>query len=543
MKAFSLNNYILIILLAALMLLPGNVELPLIDRDEPRFAQATREMIQKHDWVIPYFNDQYRFDKPVMIYWLMRASYAVFGQNEFAARLPSVLMALFIGLILYEWGRRWFSIQAGLWAAVGWLTCLQVFIHGRLAVADMPMILSVVISSWAIFELLQSSKRKWFYLLYGSLAFGFLTKGPIAILCPALTLIFYRWVFWRKSVAWKNLKLHWGLLLTVLFVGLWGIPALIQTQGKFWDVGMNEHVVKRGVEVFNNRLFLPFYYIPTAFLSLFPWIAFLGAAWAALRKNWNEKNAYLISWFVGPYLIFSFYATQLPHYVMPAFPAFFLLMGQGLDAHLFYRKWHRAVFWIICALGIILSSVLAFFALQESFSFEFMPLRVAIFCLSTILLCLTWMILMLRKKFSWKILAPALAIALCSTVLGTSLRKLSPAAQLNPIFKNIPENTDCYFQGFTEPSLVFYSNHPWEYFDRFSEIAPSKTSQIVISLREEIRLDRYIKSKFNLSNQPQEIVTSFSSDALTNGYQRMTTVEGVNFARSSWVKLDVLYRP
>ena len=62
-----------------LLFLPGNNLAPLIDRDEPRFAQATREMIQRHEWVVPYFNDQYRFDKPILIYWMMRASYAAFG--------------------------------------------------------------------------------------------------------------------------------------------------------------------------------------------------------------------------------------------------------------------------------------------------------------------------------------------------------------------------------------------------------------------------------------------------------------------------------
>lgn len=532
--------------LAGMMLLPGNGLMPLVDRDEPRFAQATREMIQRDEWVIPYFNNQYRFDKPVMIYWLMRASYVVFGQNEFAARLPSVIVALLIALAIYEMGRKWFSVGVGLWAAVGWLTCLQVFIHGRLAVADMPMILAVVISHWSIFELLESPKRKWFYLLYGALAFGFLTKGPIAILCPALTLILFRWVFWRKPMVWKNLRLHYGLPLMMTLIAFWGIPALIQTQGKFWQVGMNDHVVKRGMEVFNHRIFLPFYYIPTALLSLFPWIAFLGAVWGALRKNWGEKNAFLISWFAGPYLIFSLYATQLPHYVMPAFPAFFLLLGQGLHGHYFYRKWHRIFFWAVCGAGIALAAALIGAAWGESFSKEIYFLRMVLFSLSGIVLCMTLMALLAKKELRWTVFMPVVAIALCAHVLGKNLRELSPAAQLSSVFKQLPKETQCYFQGFEEPSLIFYSNRQWQTFGGFSDIARRPSPQLVVSLREEIRLERYMKENWNRwmkkNEQPEETVTSFSSDALTNGYQRITTIEGVNLARSSWIKIEIFQR-
>ena len=82
------------------LLVPGTSSLPLIDRDEPRFAQATREMVDNGEWIIPTFNHDVRFDKPVLTYWMMRGGYVLFGVNEFGARFHSMVCTLL--LILKE---------------------------------------------------------------------------------------------------------------------------------------------------------------------------------------------------------------------------------------------------------------------------------------------------------------------------------------------------------------------------------------------------------------------------------------------------------
>src|SRR5580700_10000313 len=95
-----------ILLLSLVLLLAGNWILPLTDRDETRFAEASREMLQRGDFVVPWFNGAWRFDKPILIYWCQSASYRVFGENDFAARLPSVLFATATALLLVRWGRK-----------------------------------------------------------------------------------------------------------------------------------------------------------------------------------------------------------------------------------------------------------------------------------------------------------------------------------------------------------------------------------------------------------------------------------------------------
>ena len=93
-------------LLSLFLFLSGNWIVPLTDRDEARFGEASREMLQRSDLVIPWFNGQYRFDKPPLIYWCQIACYRCLGENAFAARLPSALFAMAVAVVLLLWGRR-----------------------------------------------------------------------------------------------------------------------------------------------------------------------------------------------------------------------------------------------------------------------------------------------------------------------------------------------------------------------------------------------------------------------------------------------------
>src|SRR5256885_4388264 len=96
----------------------GTWSLPLIDRDEPRFAEASREMIERGDYVVPHFNNDLRLDKPPLAYWAQMASYRIFGENDFAARFPSAVAAALVALSIFGWGRRIGDDRVGCWAAI-----------------------------------------------------------------------------------------------------------------------------------------------------------------------------------------------------------------------------------------------------------------------------------------------------------------------------------------------------------------------------------------------------------------------------------------
>src|SRR3954465_2529005 len=101
-----MRSYLLLLAGCVAFHLIGTWTLPMIDRDEPRFAEASREMRQRHDYVVPYFNNKYRFDKPPLPYWAQVAGFAVFEENDFAARFPSVIAAALTSICLFAWASR-----------------------------------------------------------------------------------------------------------------------------------------------------------------------------------------------------------------------------------------------------------------------------------------------------------------------------------------------------------------------------------------------------------------------------------------------------
>ena len=201
-------KYAILFFACVLFHILGTWSLPLIDRDEPRFAEASREMIERGNYIVPYFNNQLRLDKPPLTYWAQVASYHMFGENDFAARFPSAIAAALTAILIFAWGRRMGGEKLGWWAAIIFTLSLQTFAHAKAAVADMWLVLFVTLASWAGYELLADSNRAatgpavapyrqtwWWLMFYLSLALGFLAKGPIAwtpLITVAVVIIYTR---------------------------------------------------------------------------------------------------------------------------------------------------------------------------------------------------------------------------------------------------------------------------------------------------------------------------------------------------------------
>jgi 4-amino-4-deoxy-L-arabinose transferase-like glycosyltransferase len=227
-------KYAILFFACVLFHILGTWSLPLIDRDEPRFAEASREMIERGNYIVPYFNNQLRLDKPPLTYWAQVSSYCVFGENDFAGRFPSAIAAALTALSIVVWGRRMGGEKLGWWAAIIFTLSLQTFVHAKAAVADMWLVLFMTLAHWAGYELLYRSDTNtehrtlnlnnrrflWWWMFYLSLSLGFLAKGPIAwtpLLTVAVVIIYMRdWQLLRR------LKFVCGILLTLLAVALFG---------------------------------------------------------------------------------------------------------------------------------------------------------------------------------------------------------------------------------------------------------------------------------------------------------------------------------
>ena len=334
-------------------------------------------MIERGNYIVPYFNNQLRLDKPPLTYWAQVASYHIFGENDFAARFPSAIAAALTAILIFAWGRRMGGEKVGWWAAIIFTLSLQTFVHAKAAVADMWLVLFVTLASWAGFELFQRptlndqrptlnqgtavSRPPWaiwkspFLVFYLALALGFLAKGPIAwtpLLAVAGLIVYTRdWQMLRRF------KFAVGVTLMLAVIALWGIPALIQTHGEFFTVGIGRHVVTRSFMTLEGHgassfgmyaLLLPFYFV-TVFISFFPWSIKL--PWL-IRKLWRNREAgvvhlrqgyggeaapgyagilidtYLLWGIAVIFVIFTLVSTKLPHYTLPAFPLLALLLAR-----------------------------------------------------------------------------------------------------------------------------------------------------------------------------------------------------------------------
>ncbi|MGA7274573.1 MAG: glycosyltransferase family 39 protein, partial [Candidatus Udaeobacter sp.] len=373
----AVRKYAILFFGCVLFHIAGTWSLPLIDRDEPRFAEASREMIERGDYIVPYFNNQLRLDKPPLAYWAQTVSFRVFGENDFAARFPSAIAAALTALVIFAWGMRLGGEKLGWWGAIIFTLSLQTFVHAKAAVADMWLVLFMTTAHWSGFELLRgtaTNSRKlptpnsqrptpnseeanqtsnikhqtslwWWFTFYVGLALGFLGKGPVAWV-PLLT-VGTTIIFAPEAQLARRFKFVYGILLTLALVALWGIPALIQTHGEFFTVGIGRHVISRSFATMEGHganspamylLLLPFYFV-TVFVSFFPWsikLPWLARTLWRERKtgiadpgySWNLIDKYLVTGVAIIFIIFTLIKTKLPHYTLPAFPLLALLLAR-----------------------------------------------------------------------------------------------------------------------------------------------------------------------------------------------------------------------
>jgi len=326
-----------------LLALPQAALLPLLDRDEPRFAEASREMIQSGNYVIPTFNGQPRYAKPPLIYWCQAACFRVFGENAFAARLPSLLATAGTAVLLLAWGRALGSFELGAIAALSYAFCFQTIQQGRVATADALLVFFMtltVYAGWRLIPLAVPTGRKaawrfWGIVLTLALAGGLLAKGPEALLAILPLFWCLRKNGWRVFFALKAI----GSLALLLFA-CWGVPALVQSHGDYFRVGIGEDVVHRSVSGMQGHgastfgwylLLLPFYFV-WFWLSALPWSPLLITRRRQLFGGWkpDETDVYLLLNIALVFLVFTLMVTKLPHYTLPAFP---------LIALLFARRW------------------------------------------------------------------------------------------------------------------------------------------------------------------------------------------------------------
>ena len=363
-------------MLAVVLFVSGAGKTPILGRDEARFSQAAREMLDRGDPVVPTFAGEGRYHKPILIYWCTMASYRVLGVNERAARMPSNLAgALVIALVAATARRRW-GAGSGLLAGALLAATPVVWLQAKACTADMVLLLPTLAVMLAFERLLAGDESRGLAAVFWTaMGVAILAKGPIAplwVVCTALALwaMGRRWRRWEIALAGVLLALGWwrlgpAVLLVPAAVATWdllrspdgrrtlarlrpawGVPLLLAitlpwavavtaaTDGAFLREAVGRHVVDRSFSAFESHGFFIGFYLVTAVVACFPWI---GALAGVLPRQWRAVSGdrewrFLVAWLVGPLLLLELVQTKLVHYWMPSYPAGVLLVVAALWA-------------------------------------------------------------------------------------------------------------------------------------------------------------------------------------------------------------------
>jgi 4-amino-4-deoxy-L-arabinose transferase-like glycosyltransferase len=335
-------------LTSLLLFLPGFFSLPPIDRDESRFAQATKQMVMSGDYINIRFQNEARNKKPIGIYWLQALAVKLSGLHEKAPiwvyRLPSLFGAIFAVLLTYWALLPVMRKEEAFYAALLLSACVLLSVEARLAKTDAMLLASTTAAMGALLRIFlarEKTPKSISFIFWLSLAFGFLLKGPIILLIAGSAVLAL--CFYQRSEHWlKNLRPLSGVTLFALIAAPWFIAIYFETHGAFFSESLGHDMLGKLVGGQETHGAPPGTYLALVWLTFFPSACFLAASLPYLWQNRRqEKIMALFCWIAPLWLIFEVIPTKLPHYVLPAYPALAGLIALALGQ----QDWRMATRW------------------------------------------------------------------------------------------------------------------------------------------------------------------------------------------------------
>jgi 4-amino-4-deoxy-L-arabinose transferase-like glycosyltransferase len=473
---------LIVIVAATAPYVVGLGESSLWDANEAFYAETPREMLASGDFVNPTFNFQPRFNKPVLPYWIVAASYHVLGTSELAERLPIALGGLVLIATAFGLGCLVRSREAGLLAAIVLATSPRFLMFARRIVIDVhvAMFAGLTLLFFALAEARPDRRRRYLVLMYLSAALGTLTKGPVAILLPGLVFLIYLAMEGRLADV-RNLMLPTGALIGAAVVLPWYVIVYMQHGWQYivsFLVGENLLRYAETVGVQNRGLF---FYPPVMLGDLFPWSVFLPVALLAAVPRWSHlapppadavtpgRTIRLLAlWIAVIVVFFSLSRTKQDLYILPIVPAEAALIGGLLAAGLDRAPSPDAIDtlrWMAVATGLIVASagagLLGFFVLPGGYPLEGLGAASAFVALGGLLTAA----LGARKTLFAALVAMAVSFAAVSwcfvVVTLPDFERYKPVRPLvSAIQSRASQRAVIGYYRFAAPSMVFYLRRP-----------------------------------------------------------------------------------
>ncbi|MFT5549247.1 MAG: 4-amino-4-deoxy-L-arabinose transferase-like glycosyltransferase [Candidatus Azotimanducaceae bacterium] len=347
---------------------------PLMDTTEARYGEMARIMFETGNWITPMFDYNVPFwGKPPIFTWLSSLGFSLFGVNEFAARVPHLIVGAGVVWLVYKLAKDHFqSCTMGLFSACVLASTVSFILLSGAVMTDTALTFSITLSMVSFWQAWNKKGRLWGYLFFIGLALGMMSKGPLAIVLIGISLTI--WILpnerWKKL--WSTLPWGYGTLIFLVIALPWYAIEEYKTPGFLDYFIIGEHFKRFIVSGWQGDLYGSAHERARgtiwvfAFISMLPWSPLLIWQWIRSIKEYKDTEestdgfgSFLLLWMLAPMLLFSFSGNILASYVMPGLPATALLL-----AHLHNQRplptWLYKIGFITPLLLIIMVSVLHF---------------------------------------------------------------------------------------------------------------------------------------------------------------------------------------
>jgi len=451
-----------LLIVISINILWGIGSVPLLDPDEPVYAETAREMIEFNDYLSPRIYNEYWYDKPPMYYWLVAGVFKTSGVSDFGARLPSAIMGIATVLMLYLFLQRLSSESMAFWSTMVLGTCVEFFYLGKAAVTDMTLLFFITGALLSFYD------RK-YWLMYVFMGFATLTKGPIGVVFPGAIIILYLLIM-RQFGEIKRMHILRGLLICVAIAGPW-YYLMYSVHGQvFIDTFLGFNNITRFTTPEHPTRVVWYYYVPVLLLGLFPWT---GLFLSSLKASYTESSGtdfelmiFTNIWWVFVFIFFTISKTKLVSYIFPLFPPLAMIIGWNISRLINER--FRKTEWFIAGASIITFIFIGCgWVYGGSFFPELTTVGRVLGGITVLLAIAIAMALLKYRDFKLAVLCHVFAgivtmFVVFSFMLPTIANRLSVKDAATYYTKYCDLTANVYVDKFLRPGFMYYTRIPGE---------------------------------------------------------------------------------
>jgi 4-amino-4-deoxy-L-arabinose transferase-like glycosyltransferase len=462
-----------LLLCGLLLFLPGFFNIPPIDRDEARFAQATKQMVETSDFVDIRFQDDVRYKKPVGIYWLQSAAVETASAlglpraqlRIWLYRIPSLIGATGAVLLTYWTALAFVTRRGAVLAALMMCSSVLLGVEARLAKTDAMLLLTVVAAMGALARVYLSWQRgedpmhppwAWPAIFWTALAGGILLKGPLILMFVGLTIVTLAILDRSANWIWR-LRPVWGLMWMLVLVLPWFVAIFWRAGDAFFADSIGGDMLSK-LSAQESHGAPPGVYLLLFWITFWPGAPLAGMAAPAVWQARREPAAqFLLAWLIPSWIVFEAVLTKLPHYVLPLYPAIAILTVGALERRVLSRSWLRrgAAWWFAIPAITSVVAVIGAVTVTRQPVFLAWPFVAA----ALIFGLFAWWLYddnrAERSLLNAVVAAMFLAMAIYGVVVP-ALTPLFPSAEVARALRNVVcVGPKAAAAGFHEPSLVF----------------------------------------------------------------------------------------